>query len=316
MASSLADFDIRFLSREEAARAICEDADEPYFSVLQRAEMSAKTGLRELPADLAEARAKCRAEYAAAAREFSAEEQAAIIAVLEGIYSVLRRAFPLMAATPWRLVKLADSIEGGLPHTRGPCVVVCQSHVKEMLANPDFAVETLVHEQSHVVQRLHPGRFRALYESWGFARMDNDPAARLEPNHSFLRCQIKNPDGVDCCWAFPLGERVVQPLIVLSGDVNATFHNLTMVCATVARHDDGWRYVLTAGGEVETTPLMKTRAYAEAFAPSNNIYHPNETFADLFVRVLRGLLGLLDDRPLPEEDKLAWVEQWSCEQRA
>jgi hypothetical protein len=129
-------------------------------------EMATKTGKLLEAKDLAAQRDECRQRYRDAIRDFTADEKAALTALAGRVHDAWKGEYPLFADTPWSFLKVALPIEGGLPHTRARSIVLPET-VTPFLARltPDtepFLAELLVHEQAHVVQRLHPEVFEAL----------------------------------------------------------------------------------------------------------------------------------------------------------
>ena len=126
---------IHFLAVEKGKAAIVDDSKEPgsYFGQLQAMEMSAKTGRTITGKTLLEQRRECRARYQAGVQEFSPLEQAAIQSYITSIYPALTHNYPVFAALPWSFIKVADSIEGGLPHTRGAHIVLSESMCQQLV---------------------------------------------------------------------------------------------------------------------------------------------------------------------------------------
>ncbi|MBA3710064.1 MAG: hypothetical protein H0W83_14740 [Planctomycetes bacterium] len=312
--------DVAFLTIDQARAAIVDETIEPYFSLLQPQEMACKTGSVVPGADLAAQRDECRKRYREAARAFSAEEQKAITGVVASVFPYLAETYPRFAAVPWRFVKLDPAIEGGLPHTRGGCIVLSDDVLPMMVGrggqklNPQ-AARLLVHEQMHVLQRTDPQPFATLFtQTWGFVRLAKPPIA----TPALLSHQLVNPDGVDCGWAFPVTVGGVttlhQPLVVLGS--SAAVPEMPGDFAEVALElvADGSAYRTAASGEAASMPLHELQAYATAFNPSHEMFHPNETSADLFsLMVVRDILGAKSDK---EPAAIVGLRAWARTQLA
>lgn len=83
----------------------------------------------------------------------------------------------LLAGEAWTLVQVDDRLEDGMPHTIHSAIVLPAWMVAALCAEHpttthDRAVETLVHERIHVMQKVRRRWFDALYERWGFQRLD------------------------------------------------------------------------------------------------------------------------------------------------
>ncbi len=291
-----------FLDRAAAARAIVDDHAQPYFHTLQPMEMAAKTGRPLTARTLAAQRRETGQRYRAGVREFSEQERTVITRMVRGIDAALKH-YPRLARVPWRFLKVADSIEGGLPHTRGPYIVLSQS-VCEQLLGMDAALPKreaiaaaatiLLHERIHVLQRSAPGLFDSLYRDvWGFVRVKSitrDPWLR--------RHHLANPDGSTagrfCCWLFPLrgdGNEPVHyiwPLVVFSDGpgVKRMPQDFRMLAIDVRRRGDHARVISEPDGRPRARPLLDVAAYTRVFVISQNIYHPNEAAADLLTQLV------------------------------
>jgi hypothetical protein len=286
--------DVTFLTAEQARTAIIDESVEPYFSLLQKQEMSAKTG-SVIDGDTLDAqRDACRKRYQSGVREFSAAEQLALSHVIAKIQPFMTAHYPVFAAEPWRFIKIARSFEGGMPHTRGHCIVLSDD-VLPMFTQGDkqpmnpAGIMLLVHEQTHVVQRLHHELFTPLYvESWGMVLMPSAPI----PTGELLSHQLVNPDGIACVWAFPITKdgktELVQPQVLLGGDkaVSRMPADFNVVALSVEKHGDSYDYVRKADGRPRSVPLDSVTAYVNAFAPSEENFHPNEICAELFSRMV------------------------------
>jgi hypothetical protein len=277
---------VRFLSAKEAADAIVDESMEPYFSLLQPLEMHAKTGSPVPGANLAAQRDECRKRYREAVRDFTDHEKAALTQAAEGIRAALKEAYPFFASTPWSFVKIESTIEGGMPHTRGPHVVVPSKmaaafaglHLRREDVVKTRLAQTLIHELCHVLQRAHPGLFADLYGNvWSLIR------AKGIPSDPWLdKVQIVNPDGPDVGWIYAAKDGFWQPLVVLKDGVEKPVMPRDFLFVGVAREKKGDAFpVRLKDGKPETMPLKNVPGYMEAF-PANAGFHPNETFAELF----------------------------------
>ena len=284
---------VTFLDGNAARAAIVNDARDPYFDHLQPIEMAAKTGA-PVTGTLKAQRLETRKRYQAAVRPFRPEEQEAIRAYVEALEPLLRD-YPRFARQPWRFVKVADHIEGGLPHTRDNFIVLSESVSKGLFdlrrqQTPEAALMRggmlLLHEQVHVLQRLEPGRFDNLYtQTLGYRRSGNIPLPKdLATN------QLLNPDGLSCCWLFPRGQGMIWPLLVFAErdglrKMPGDFRKLA-VTVMPTKKALGYHVARTAEGRSQSEDLLKVREYVEAFPLTQNFYHPNETSADLFSQLV------------------------------
>jgi hypothetical protein len=140
------------------------------------------------------------------------------------------------------------------------------------------------------------------------------PAAPA-PAGELLEGQLVNPDGVACVWAFPVVadgvERLIQPQVLISGrrPVPRMPDDFQVVALEVARHGDTYEHVRGADGRPRMVPLDEVAAYVDAFAPSEENFHPNEICAELFsLLVTLDLIG----RHVDESPCLQALRRWAA----
>jgi hypothetical protein len=282
----------RFLSAQEAASAILDESVEPYFSILQPLEILAKTGRPLTATDLPAQRDECRKRYRESVREFTEDEKTALTATTDAIRSALKNEYPLFARTPWSFLKVAGSIEGGLPHTRGAHIVFSERLAAQFAAVRSKGIdpsrtglgELLIHEQCHVVERAHPALFPDLYTGlWGLLRAKGLPATPWLEKY-----QIVNPDGPDVGWVFPERDgatvRYWQPNVLLKEGVDRPRMPRDFLLVGIALEKKGDSFVPREGkdGRAELKPLDEIPAWQAVFGKVPENFHPNETFAVLF----------------------------------
>lgn len=281
-----------FLDGNAARAAIVNDARDPYFARLQPLDMAAKTG-SELTGTPDQQRAEARRRYQQAVRPFRPEEQQAIRAYIEALAPMLRD-YPRFARQPWRFVKVADHIEGGLPHTRDDVIVLSEQVGRQLFdmrrQQPEDAAllragMLLAHEQVHVLQRLAPQRFEALYtKSFGFRRVPP-----LVLTAELVANEVVNPDGLSCCWLYPRADGgYLLPFLVYAErrGLRRMPDDFRMLAVRVEPDGAGHRIARGADGHARTEDLERVTEFVEAFPLTRNYYHPNETAADLFAQLV------------------------------
>lgn len=292
--------EIVFLDAAAAREAILDDQTDPYFGRLQFAEMAAKTGKVLAGVTLEEQRRECRRRYRDAVLDFTDEEKTSLRWYVGRLAEHLDRHYPWVGAMPWSFIKVADHLEGGLPHTRGRHIILSSALLQPMLRGSrlkDKKEQTLVlfqyggvllHEQLHVAQRADPDRFAGLYtEVWGFEK-----AARIEGCPWLDEHQILNPDGLDCCWILPIKSagktRWIWPLLVLQHTtaVPQMPQDFQSIAIELEKLDDGYRVKLDPKKQPVFSSLRSIREFTRKFPGSADIHHPNEAAADLFSRMV------------------------------
>jgi hypothetical protein len=283
---------ITFLDIEAGKAAIADESLDSYFGQLQPMEMSAKTGSPITGQTLGEQRVQCRERYQAQVRQFTDDEKEVFRGCIEKLYPVLKEKFPLFAETPWSFLKVSNKIEGGLPHTQGRHIVLCEGVCGRFASRyktaPDRTVSSfaglLIHEQMHVFQRMNPEMFDALYtEMWGFIKAEEIASCPwLEKHH------LVNPDGPDCCWVFPIDQgpdtSYISPLVVFAeGEgLKRMPNDFRLIAVELVRSDGHFSPKLGADGKPMYRNLHEVQEYCKMFPSTGNIYHPNEACASVF----------------------------------
>ena len=258
--------------------------------------MAAKTGAPLPPGTVHERRRELFARYKAGVRDFNTAERAAIGRCVEQIDAAVRTDYPAFARLPWAFIKVADAIEGGLPHTRGKYIVLperaCGRLVAAAAAPGRDSIRTLdllLHEKVHVFQRLNPIAMDELFtQQWGFVRAKSiEVCPWLTPHH------LANPDSPDCRWVIPIRDidssRIIWPLVILAdgADVPVLSKDMRMLAVTV-REKGEFCYAVDVDhdGRPVIDALADVRAYTRKFPHTGNLYHPNEISASLFALVV------------------------------
>ena len=303
---------VTFPDIEAAKAAIIDDSIDPYFSRMQEMEMSAKTGSPIDGETITQQRQNCRLRYQAGVREFTEDVKKVIRKSAEKLYKALHEKYPLFAEMPWVFIKVSDEIEGGMPHTRDKYIVlsegVCRRFAMVDQSGSERAASgismLLLHEQTHVFQRLCPNFFDSLYiDVWGFIK-----AEKIEGCPWLDKYQLINPDGTDCCWVYPIKKdddvTYLWPLVVFAeGDgLKRMPQDFRMIGVELNKDDGIFKPKMTEDAKPVYHNLMDVPEYRNIFPQTSNIYHPNEASASLFT-----LIVLLDS--MPEEQRIAQQER-------
>lgn len=307
---------VHFMSKEESRHALSDGKASQYYQSLYLNEMRAKTGLSLDKTTLSQAREAARKFYADGTLDFSGEETAAIQDVLAQLYPKLKEKAPAYSKSPWCFIKIDAHIEGGLPHTRGDCIVLSSSVLDEFSALETqkrtaelykAAANLLVHEQTHVLQRHHPDRFNFLYtEKLGFVHMTPAPA-----NRWLLENGVVNPDAPDSGWAFPVydneGPRWVMPYLVLKPSPKPIMpEDFIVLGVTMKQANGAWEPVDASPASIKQL-LTDFYAYAGQFPNPDQAYHPNELTADILAAWIAESEGFNLKHPISVA-VLAWAK--------
>jgi len=305
---------VRFLPAAEAAALISDDPGGTYFARMNLREIRARMRAPLPGLDVAAARDALRRFYATQTLAFSDEEQAMLRGIVERLQSRFTARAPLYARTPWSFIKLSDAAEGGMPHTRGPHVVLPAQVVAVLMrrerdaaaagTRPDapFGQNLLVHEQTHVLQRAAPARFEPLFtDVFGFVRAPAAPRSPWLDEHL-----VQNPDAPDLAWVFPLerlgGRGTITPATVLSDKPDARMpDDFQAVAVPLERDGAGWR---VASAPVQ--PLSDVPGYDRSFPYADEDIHPNEIAAVTLAQWI-----LRTDPELEKRPRIAEVGAWA-----
>lgn len=287
---------ITFLDIEAGKAAIIDDSLEPYFDQLQVMEMSAKTGSKISGQTLEEQREQCRKRFQMGVREFTDKEKEAIRRCVKELYPALKKQYPLFAEMPWSFLKVSDNVEGGLSHTRDKHIIfserTCRRIARLHQEDPEKTTLSfaglLVHERMHVFQRVNPGFFDSLYiDIWGFVK-----AKEIESCPWLVKHHLANPDGLDCCWVFPIrqGESTIYiwPLLVFAEGqgLKRMGRDFRMIAVELVKNDGHFRPKLDEKSRPVFRNLFEVPEYCKVFPSTGNIYHPNEACASLFANIV------------------------------
>jgi hypothetical protein len=284
-----------FLEGAAGRAAIIDDSGDPYFSKLEEHEMSAKTG-EPITGDTHDGKlAECKRRYQAAVIDFTDEEKQMLGWLVSKIQPPLVRGYPVFGLTPWSFIKVADTLEGGMPHTRGGHIVMPAGVLsrftmfRKRLGDRSLVAGAglLIHEQTHVVEREHP----ELFEPFFVSTLHFIHAKSIAPNDWLRDRQLINPDGTVCDWVYPLtggGQKsYILPLIAF-GKPDPTDMRSAMgtIAVTVEPVGDGFKAVLGADGNPIVHRLDDVEEYRQGPGAERDNYHPNEIMADRFSQLI------------------------------
>ena len=311
-----ADLNFTILDLTAAKAAIIDDSLDPYFAKLSPAEMTAKTSKPITGDTPAEQIAETKDRYQAAVRTLLPREAKGLRAILSRIQPLLERDYPRFAEQPWSVITVADTLEGGVPHTRGKHIILPQNFVRAFAMigdeSPDVGIQhfagILVHEQTHVAQRLHPDWFTPLYiDVLHFTR-----ATMIDSDPSIEDIRIVNPDGTICDWVYHLqraGEdRWIWPRLIMKNPDRPSM-SINAIAVDLIKTGDATFQVKLENGTAVTQPLFDLDPYMQVMRSGFNAYHPNEVSADLFATLVVSESLLEKDRHPSMNDFRQWANK-------
>jgi hypothetical protein len=281
---------VRFATADEAAEAIAYGTDRAYIDALNRREMQARMPQLDTALDATAARAALRRFYASQVLPFDDAARDALRTLATALQPRLAQRAPWLARTPWSFLQISDRIEGGMPHTRGPWIVLPQGFVRLIVQFAHGApaasgfprgTNVVLHEQVHVLQRGAPTRFESLYaDVFGFVRMDPVPHSAWLDEHV-----VTNPDAPVLDWVWPQdgtrgARRGVLPATVLPERPVSSLQQMTTVAVPAEERDGRWA-LPDGDGQRTVVPLDRVPGYAARFPWTSENFHPNEIAAEL-----------------------------------
>jgi hypothetical protein len=285
---------IDFLDKEQASIAILDESFEPYFSKLQRKEIS--TFVQEkAPRNIDSARAFARMKFSSAVMEFSSREKHILSFVVKKTNRwLLENEINLMANQPWRFIKIQNWLCGGFAHTRGTYIILSQSYLDRLSADwsenmsdkSELKLVTslgglLVHEQMHSLQRTFKSRFDKLYsENWNFIKQ------QIKDDQEIIKDQVSNPDAPIAEWLIPDPEIKdkfywIRTLITKNTEIPEMGKDFVDVAFEITKKNE--RYFLAkSNNSVNSKPLSELDFYTNSFSVKRGLDHPNEISAYMF----------------------------------
>jgi hypothetical protein len=195
-----------FSDKEETAKLICEDQWDLPLGTLTHDNLRFELGLTastSLPEDDQERLAFVKMKYTALATEYTEEDKEQLTQWTKRIDQLTLETWPMIAKLPWHFAKMSSTFCKGRPHTRGLHIVLTDEAMKRFRQSESKALEVLLHEKLHVIQRLMPHHFEAAYKNYGY-----DPVTvSMETAHKLNF--VRNPDAPAPNWAIRHNDRLL-----------------------------------------------------------------------------------------------------------
>jgi hypothetical protein len=172
------------------------------FIPLTRAEFEAQVALSDFFSNLSEEDLKARAkqdtmlqggehyknEYKTAFEELTETDKALLTRVVEEA-NKLTTSYKNLQQLQWRIAKVKNTVEYGLPHTMGNMIVIN----RDTLLRPEKElINTMIHEKIHIYQRMNITSTREWVTKVGFRTLLPSEFATL--NKDLLQLRRSNPD--------------------------------------------------------------------------------------------------------------------------
>ena len=285
---------ISFLEKSQASVAILDETFEPYFSKLQRKEIS--TFVQEkAPKNIDSARAFARMKFSSAVMDFSSQEKEILTFVVKKTNRwLLENDINLMANQPWRFIKIQNWLCGGFAHTRGTYIILSQAYLDRlstdwsdnMTEESELKLVTslgglLVHEQMHSLQRTFKSKFKKLYsENWNFINQ------QIKDEQEIIKDQVSNPDAPIAEWLIPDPEirdkfYWIRTLITKNVEIPEMGKDFVDVAFDIFKDKENYS-LIKLNNTISSRPLSELDFYTNSFPVKRGLDHPNEISAYMF----------------------------------
>ena len=285
---------ISFLEKSQASVAILDETFEPYFSKLQRKEIS--TFVQEkAPKNIDSARAFARMKFSSAVMDFSSQEKEILTFVVKKTNRwLLENDINLMANQPWRFIKIQNWLCGGFAHTRGTYIILSQAYLDRlstdwsdnMTEESELKLVTslgglLVHEQMHSLQRTFKSKFKKLYsENWNFINQ------QIRDDQEIVKDQVSNPDAPIAEWLIPDPEirdkfYWIRTLITKNIEIPEMGKDFVDVAFDIFKDKENYS-LIKLNNTISSRPLSELDFYTNSFPVKRGLDHPNEISAYMF----------------------------------
>ena len=285
---------ISFLGKSQASVAILDETFEPYFSKLQRKEIS--TFVQEkAPKNIDSARVFARMKFSSAVMDFSTQEKDILSFVVKKTNRwLLENDINLMANQPWRFIKIQNWLCGGFAHTRGTYIILSQAYLDRlsndwsdnMTEESELKLVTslgglLVHEQMHSLQRTFKSKFKKLYsENWNFINQ------QIKDEQEIVKDQVSNPDAPIAEWLIPDPEirdkfYWIRTLITKNVEIPEMGKDFVDVAFDIFKDKENYSLV-KLNNAISSRPLSELDFYTNSFPVKRGLDHPNEISAYMF----------------------------------
>ena len=285
---------ISFLEKSQASVAILDETFEPYFSKLQRKEIS--TFVQEkAPKNIDSARAFARMKFSSAVMDFNSKEKEILTFVVKKTNRwLLENDINLMANQPWRFIKIQNWLCGGFAHTRGTYIILSQAYLDRlstdwsdnMTEESELKLVTslgglLVHEQMHSLQRTFKSKFKKLYsENWNFINQ------QIKDEQEIIKDQVSNPDAPIAEWLIPDPEirdkfYWIRTLITKNVEIPEMGKDFVDVAFDIFKDKENYS-LIKLNNTISFRPLSELDFYTNSFPVKRGLDHPNEISAYMF----------------------------------
>ena len=170
----------------------------------------------------------------------------------------------LFGNTTWKIIQ-THNIESTMPHTQKDSIIFSNLFIENIKNGKNLRENqrVLVHEQTHVLQRIYKDDFERLYNEWGFKYIDNIKNFDINNNRT-------NPDGLELNWVFEYNGVRILPIALYKRN------------ATNLRNVEYYGLDISEDNYIIGKSLLKDNKYYSNYFGIEYNYHPNEISAVYF----------------------------------
>ena len=227
--------------------------------------------------------------------EFTSDERTKIKSVVNYIYRNISNKF-LGYFKNWRFAKFSNTIENGYPHTHGDTIFLSQRLVDNLteeyntpldIRKISNLVDTLIHENVHVLQRKFPKKFESLYSKyWHFKKVEE-----INGIEKYLDNYRTNPDGMDLYYVF---KNKLWLGCIYKTNTKKRMDMVYYYAVPVKKKSDK---IFTYDETRDVQTLSSNKEFSEFFEGIyGNLYHPNELAAEALAKYLTYEMNLNNSR--------------------
>ena len=161
------------------------------------------------------------------------------------------------------IIKSKSWLESNMPHTMSNIIIM---H-KEWFIKPTMNI--LLHEITHIHQRLYPNDFIDLYTELGYIYYDIN---KILNKHHILSLNRNNPDGIDINWLWKSPNNNIWWIgAVFTSTMPKNLHDIYYIAIQIYTNNNNDLYFSN-----DYILLNKLTEFIDYFGIYNDNYHPNE----------------------------------------
>jgi hypothetical protein len=189
----------------------------------------------------------------------------------------------LVARPTWTVIGVDNQVDGSMPHTIHSAIIMphwlraqlCDS--THSAAYTD-AIETLIHEQIHCLQKMYPPHFDKLYTLWGYKQLHHYP--HYEHTIRDLKQQFPQRTNPDTPTEWVLRNKWYQAVVFKDAPTSLTDVSYVLI--------DLQGYAADVSDRKQHAMVNQdaTSWFTDLFGTTKHCYHPDETSAVLLANLI------------------------------